>query len=172
MSDQIDPVFSVLATKPTNQPTNLEQYEAATKLAQEHLATFDTLDYDVFSGAEWDRLKESHANDVTVYWPDGHATHGIDKHIADLKALFVYAPDTRIKVHSVKIASGEWTSVIGLMQGTFTVPMTTPDGKTIPPTGKSFNLPMCTVGHWKDRTMDIEYLFWDNATYNSQLGIA
>ena len=59
MSDQIDPVFFVLATKPTNQPTNLEQYEAATKLAQEHLATFDTLDYDVFSGAEWTASKRA-----------------------------------------------------------------------------------------------------------------
>jgi len=64
MSNQIESVFSVLATEPTNQPANLEQYEAATKLAREHLATFDTLDYDVFSGAEWDRLKESHAKDV------------------------------------------------------------------------------------------------------------
>ena len=56
-------------------------------------------------------------------------------------------PDNRIKVHSVKMASGEWTRGVGLMQGTFTVPMITPDRKTIPPTGKSFNLPMCTAGH-------------------------
>ena len=55
-------------------------------------AAFDTLDFDVFSGQEWDRLKQSHSKDVTVYWPDGHATHGIDKHIADMKALFLYAP--------------------------------------------------------------------------------
>jgi hypothetical protein len=172
MSSQIDSVFSVPAAPPTDQPASLQQYQKASKLAQEHLAAFDTLDFDVFSGQEWDRLKETHAQNVTVYWPDGHATHGIDKHIADMKALFVYAPDTRIKVHSIKIGSGEWTSVVGLMQGTFTAPMTTPDGKIIPPTGKSFNLPMCTVGHWKDGVMDVEYLFWDNATYNRQLGIA
>ncbi len=171
MSNEIAPVFSVPAAKPIDQPTSLSQYEEASRLAQEHLATFDTLDFDVFSGQEWDRLKESHAQNITVYWPDGHATHGIDKHIADMKALFAYAPDTRIKVHSVKTGSGEWTSVVGLMQGTFTAPMTTPDGKTIPPTGKSFSLPMCTVGHWKDGVMDVEYLFWDNATYNSQIGV-
>jgi hypothetical protein len=172
MSNDIDSVFSIQAQPPTDQPASLKQYEEASRISQEHLATFDTLDFEVFSSQDWDRLKESHAKDVTVYWPDGHATHGIEKHIGDMKALFVYAPDTRIKVHSVKIASGEWTSVVGLMQGTFTAPMTTPDGRTMPPTGKSFNLPMCTVGHWKDGVMDAEYLFWDNATYNNQLGIA
>jgi len=28
------------------------------------------------------------------------------------------------------------------------------------------------VSHWKDGVMDFEYLFWDNATYNRQLGLA
>ena len=50
---------------------------------------------------------------------------GIDQHIEDLKAMFVYAPDTRIHEHPVKVASGEWTSVIGVMEGTFTQPMPT-----------------------------------------------
>ena len=48
----------------------------------------------------------------------------------------MYAPDTRIKVHPVKIEMGEWTSVIGVMEGTFTQPMPTVDGSTIAPTGK------------------------------------
>ena len=50
-------------------------------------------------------------------------TAPIDKHIEDLKAMFVYAPDTRIQEHPVKVAQGEWTSVIGIMKGTFTKPM-------------------------------------------------
>jgi hypothetical protein len=48
----------------------------------------------------------------------------------------------------------------------------TPDGKSIPPTGTSFKLVTCTVGHWtKAGVMDEECLFWDNATYMKQLGI-
>jgi SnoaL-like polyketide cyclase len=85
--------------------------------------------------------------------------------------MFVYAPDTRIKEHPVKIASGEWTSVIGVMEGTFTKPMPMGDDKSIPPTGKAFNLVMCTVGHWKDGVMDEEYLFWDNQTFMKQIGV-
>jgi SnoaL-like polyketide cyclase len=107
-----------------------------------------------------------------VHWPDGHTTKGLKKHTEDLKAMFVYAPDTKITEHSVKIGSGEWTSVIGVMKGTFTKPMPVAGGKTVAPTGKSFKLTMCTVGHWtKAGVMDQEYLFWDNATFMKQLGI-
>jgi len=150
----------------------LAQFETAKKMASEHVAKFDTLDFDVFTNQKWDRLKESHSADITVHWPDGHETHGIEKHIEDLKAMFVYAPDTRIKVHPVKIANGEWTSVIGEMEGTFTRPMPAGDGKSIPPTGKAFKLVMCTVGHWKNGVMDQEYLFWDNQTFMKQIGLA
>lgn len=149
----------------------LARYRTAEKIAKAHLATFDTLDFDVFSNQEWDRLKESHSADVLVHWPDGHTTKGIDRHIADLKAMFVYAPDTRIKEHPVRIGDGEWTAVTGIMEGTFTKPMPTPNGE-IAPTGKSFKLPMATVSHWKNGTMDEEYLFWDNQTYMTQLGLA
>jgi hypothetical protein len=69
------------------------------------------------------------------------------------------------------VAQGEWTSVIGVMEGTFTEPMPKGDGKTIPPTGKSFKLIMCTVGHWKNGVMDEEYLFWDNQSYKKQIGL-
>lgn len=59
------------------------------------------------------------------------------------------------------------------MEGTFTQPMPLPDGSAIPPTGKAFKLAMTTVGHWNsDGTMSEEYLFWDNATFMTQLGLA
>ncbi len=150
----------------------LAKYETEAKTIAENLKTFDTLDYEVFTGQQWARLHESHSNDVVVHWPDGHQTAGIEKHIEDLKAMFVYAPDTRIKVHTVKIGSGEWTAVIGIMEGTFTKPMPAADGKTIAPTGKAYKITMCTVGHWKDGVMNEEYLFWDNATYMKQIGLA
>lgn len=57
-----------------------------------NIATFDTLDFDVFTNQKWDRLRESYSKDVIVHWPDGHQTKGIDVHIADLKAMFVMRP--------------------------------------------------------------------------------
>ena len=144
----------------------------AGKLAAKHIATFDDLDFNVFSNQKWDELSKSHSQDVIVHWPDGHTTNGIKRHIEDLKAMFTYAPDTKIQAHPVKIAVGDWTAVIGVMEGTFTKPMAM-GSKTIPPTGKHFSLPMATLGHWtKAGVMDEEYLFWDNATYMKQSGAA
>jgi hypothetical protein len=149
-----------------------EAYETAEKIAKEHIATFDTLDFDVFSNQKWDRLRESHAQDINVYWPDGHMTTGIDRHIEDLKAMFVWAPDTRIKEHPVKVAQAEWTAVIGVMEGTFTQPMPIGDGKTIPPTGKAYKIKMATVSHWNSAgVMSEEYLFWDNQEFMKQIGL-
>jgi len=136
-----------------------------------NLQTFDTLDYTVFSNQQWVRLHESHAKDIKVNWPDGHFTMGIERHISDLKAMFVYAPDTKIKIHPIRFGSGNMTCVTGVMTGTFTQPMPIGDGKFIQPTGKSFSLPMCTVGIWKNGVMTEEYLFWDNQTYMNQLGL-
>ena len=149
----------------------LQKYTDDKATVDQNLTTFDTLDYVVFSNQEWTRLHESHSKDVIVNWPDGHKTNGIEKHIEDLKAMFVYAPDTKIKVHPVKFGTGEWTCVTGVMTGTFSQPMPMGDGKFIQPTGKTFSLPMCTVGHWKDGVMTEEWLFWDNQTYMKQIGL-
>jgi len=120
----------------------LKKFTDERAMTTQHLKTFDELDFVVFSNQDWTRLHESHSKDVKVNWPDGHSTNDIGKHIEDLKAMFVYAPDTNIKVHPVKIGSGEWTSVIGVMEGTFTKPMPIGDGKFIEPTGKKYSIIM------------------------------
>ncbi|MER5934178.1 ester cyclase [Streptomyces sp. NPDC002054] len=148
-------------------PTDLTRKE------RKHLEVFDELDFAVYSGQQWDRIGESHAQNIRVHWPDGHYTDGIDRHIADMKSQFVWAPDTRITEHPIRIAKDNLTSVTGVMQGTFTRPM--PDGKGgfIQPTGKKFSINMATVGIWnKHAVMEEEFLFWDNLTFYQQIGLA
>ena len=149
----------------------ISELTAGNEMIAKNLATFDTLDYTVFSNQQWTRLHESHANDIKVNWPDGHFTSGIERHISDLKAMFVYAPNTSIKQHPVRFGSGNMTCVTGVMTGTFSAPMPIGVGKFIQPTGKSFLLPMCTVGIWKNGVMIEEYLFWDNQSYMNQIGL-
>ena len=152
----------------------LKKYSDGNDSVEKHLTTFDTLDFVIFSRQEWIRFHESHSNDIVVNWPDGHHTNGLARHIQDMIAMFVYAPDTRIKVHPIRFGNntGEWTCVTGVMEGTFTKPMPIGNGKFIQPTGKAFKIPMCTVGHWKDGLMVEESLFWDNQTYMQQMGLA
>ncbi|QTZ93121.1 ester cyclase [Streptomyces auratus] len=148
-------------------PTHLTDTE------RKHLKVFDELDFVVYSGQQWDRIAESHTQNIRVHWPDGHYTDGIDRHIADMKSQFVWAPDTRITEHPIRIAKDNLTSVTGVMQGTFTRPM--PDGKggTIQPTGKKFSINMATVGIWnRNAVMEEEFLFWDNLTFYQQIGLA
>lgn len=174
--------------------TKIDQYAKDEAAVKKNLQTFDTLDFVVFSNQEWVRLHESHSMDVVVNWPDGHHTNGIQRHIEDLKAMFVYAPDTQIKLHATRFGvyrgattsamdttgkidvtskdSGDgFTCVTGIMTGTFSEPMPIGDGKFIQPTGKKFSIPMCTVGHWEKGVMTEEWLYWDNATYMKQIGI-
>ena len=154
--------------KPQTPPPPHERQPA---VVEKNLKVFDTLDFDVFSNQKWDRLQESHAKDIVVTWPDGHETKGIEKHIEDLKALFIFAPDLAIKVHPIRFGSGTWTAVTGVMTGTFTKPMPTPDGKTISPTGQRFAIGMATIGHWENGKMDHEWLFWDNQDFMKQIGL-
>ncbi|MFD9205887.1 ester cyclase [Streptomyces sioyaensis] len=144
-----------------------------TDTERKNLKVFDELDFVVYSGQQWDRISESHTQNIRVHWPDGHYTDGIDRHIADMKSQFVWAPDTRITEHPIRIAKDNLTSVTGVMQGTFTRPM--PDGKggLIQPTGKKFAINMATVGIWnKLGVMEEEFLFWDNLTFYQQIGLA
>jgi len=152
--------------------SRLAEVAAMEQREQAHLATFDDLDFNVFTGQKWEELGKSHAQNIVVHWPDGRTTTGIDVHIADLKTMFVYAPDTRIQEHPIKIASGAWTAVTGVFEGTFTQPMPIGDGKTIPPTGKPFKLTMATIGRWENGVMAEEWLFWDNQTFMQQIGLA
>lgn len=48
-----------------------KDFEALEKKIKEHIATFDDLDFNVFSNQKWDEFKRSHTQNVKVHWPDG-----------------------------------------------------------------------------------------------------
>ncbi|WP_075997435.1 ester cyclase [Salaquimonas pukyongi] len=151
--------------------SELAARQASDARIQTNLDNFDTLDFDVYTNQKWDRLHESHAEDIIVHYPDGRTVQGIEPHIEELKWMFTWAPDTRIEKHPVRIGQGEWTAVVGEVEGTFTEPMQTQDG-VIQPTGKALKLTMATIARWnEDGTMDEEYLFWDNKEFMRQIGL-
>ncbi|GAB4092109.1 ester cyclase [Flaviaesturariibacter terrae] len=147
--------------------------QANDQLTQERLRRFDSLDFQFYSNQQWDSLAISHDPHIKVYYPDGTTTTGLfPDHINKLTPLFTFAPDTKITSHPVKFGTGDWTAVIGEMEGTFSKPMDLGNGKIIQPTGKKFKLSMSTIGHWKDGKMIEEYLHWDNYTMMKQIGVA
>jgi hypothetical protein len=79
-----------------------------------NLANFDDLDFHVYTGQQWENLHKSHAQDIVVYYPDGHTTKGIPDHIKELNFMWTFAPDNRITEHPVRFgtADAEWTAVM------------------------------------------------------------
>jgi len=162
-----------LQTKVDSLQNELKKFTDEKALTEMRLARFDSLDYEFYSNQDWKNFSISHADDIKVYYPDGMITTGLNpQHIDMLTPMFAFAPDTKIKNHPVRFGSGDWTCVIGEMEGTFSKPMPIGNGKTIPPTNKKFKLSMSTIGHWKDGKMIEEYLFWDNQSFMKQIGLA
>lgn len=149
-----------------------EYTRAETDVERAHLATFDDLDFNVYTGAHFDQFPRSHAPDIVVHYPDGSTTTGLEDHLDMLRPQFAFAPDTRIEQHPIRIAQGDMTAVTGVMEGTFTQPMRLPNGQVIQPTGKSFRLDMATIGRWENGVMVEEWLYWDNQTFMQQIGLA
>lgn len=164
---------AALEAKVTSLQAELKKFTDEQATIEQRLLSFDTLDYEFYSKQQWDKFNHSHAENIKVYYPDGHVTEGLyPNHIDMLTPMFTFAPDTKIKEHPVRFGSGDWSAVIGVMEGTFSKPMPIGNGKTIPPTGKKFKLSMATIGHWKDGKMIEEYLFWDNQSFMKQIGLA
>ena len=164
---------SALQTKIDSLQNELKKFTDDKALAETRLLRFDSLDFDYYSNHDWKNFNISHDDNIKVYYPDGAITEGLyPKHIDKLTPMFAFAPDTKIKTHPVRFGTGDWTTVIGKIEGTFSKPMPIGNGKTIPPTNKKFALSMATIGHWKDGKMIEEYLFWDNQSFMKQIGLA
>lgn len=174
-------VAAAQAAEPPTESWPASKVDEATPTAKgmppalaKNLATFDDLDFRVYTKQEWDDLHLSHAKDIVVHYPDGHTTTGLPDHIKELNFMWTFAPDNRITEHPVRFgtSNGEWTAVAGFIEGTFTKPMVLTDGTVIKPTGKKYRLPMVTLGHWNEQGQMVEeFLYWDNAAFMKQIGV-
>lgn len=116
------------------------------------------------------RIGEIHADNVIVHNPDGTDTSLFPPHSKDLQFLF----DTfefKVAKHIVGFGFGEWTAGISISEGRWVKPITLPDGKVLQPSGKSVSLKIATIARWENGRIAEEYLFWDNADWNRQIGL-
>ena len=137
-----------------------------------NLARFDQLDFEAYTKKNWDLFRHIHCSDVVVTNPDGTQTHGIEEHVTAVQSIFSWAPEQAIDEHPTKVGQGDWTAVVGRWRGTFSQPLSLPDGSSIPPTGKSWDIHLATFAHWRDGCIDQEQLFSDTLTLQRQVGLA
>ena len=82
-------------------------------------------------------------------------------------------PDMRVHndPYDVQFGQGEWTVALGKLSGTFSQPLTLPDGTVIEPTGKSFTTFFTTIARWKNDAMTEEYVLYDPQDIMKQVSV-
>ena len=83
---------------------------------KQNLKGMDDLDFIGWNNADWQGVfAHHHTDDVLVDWKGQPPTHGIEQHIAAMKAYVESAGGTppQITSHPIAFGSGEWTCVIG-----------------------------------------------------------
>lgn len=138
----------------------------------DHLTLFDKLDFEAYNKQDWALFRQLHCDDVIVTSSDGTRTDGIEAHLAAVKPVFSFAPDTTILRHPVAAGKGDWTAVTGVFRSTFSLPLQLPDGTTIPPTNKTLEAPVATIAKWRGNCVAEEQLFMpDSKVQSMQWGL-
>ena len=131
---------------------------------------------DAWNSRDWDTFDQLHHPDCVVYWPgrEDQPTRGGQPHREEAIAFCDAFPDNRVKnqPYDILFGEGDYTCFVTRFTGTFTAPFRQPDGSAIQPTGKAFDVLYSTAGRWRDGRLVEEFLFYDNATFLRQVGLA
>ena len=154
----------------TNLQAQLDAHNTERKQTARHLEIFDELDLVAFNNRDMKRIGEIHADEVIVHNPDGTKTSPFSPHAEELDFLFDTF-DFVVTDHIVGFGHGEWTAGISISEGKWVKPITLPNGSVLQPTGKKVRLKIATIARWENGRIAEEYLFWDNADWNRQIGL-
>lgn len=130
---------TVMALEQQSSSSNqIEIVVARTPEEKANLERFDQLDFDAWNNRNWTLFSEIHTPDVLVVDFSGNTTRGIEQHLQWAMAFTSAQPESKVSVHPIKIAAGNWTAATGTLPGNHT---------------------MITLAHWQDGRIAEEYLF-------------
>ncbi|MDX6442624.1 MAG: hypothetical protein QOE43_2353 [Gaiellaceae bacterium] len=139
----------------------------------EQLLALMTKGDDLFNARDWQALEDVHDRDMIAHVTGtAEPLYGRDAHGAAMQQLVRMFPDVRVHTpYPIHLGDGDWITVVTNVTGTFTGEMTLPDGKTIPPTGKAFDLEFAQTSKWDGGKLIVISAFWDAALQAKQLGL-
>jgi predicted ester cyclase len=140
---------------------------------EENMRLMKTLD-DAWNSQDWDTFSKLHTEDVIVRRPgQTEPTRGLNAHRSEGIEMFKIFPDNHVENDPYKVlfGQGDWTCSIAMFSGTQKGSMMSPQGNTILPTNKKFQVDFCTVAYWKNGQIDQENLFYDQVGMMKQLGL-
>jgi len=130
---------------------------------------------DAFNARDFAGMDAVHHPDMIAYMTGlaepvyGREAHGVAK-----RQMLRAFPDMHVynDPYPIQFGSGDWTTVVTHVTGTFTGEMTLPDGTVIAPTGKAFDVEFGQTSKWDGDRLIIISAFWDSALQARQLGLA
>jgi steroid delta-isomerase-like uncharacterized protein len=124
---------------------------------------------DAMNDHDVEAVARCYAPDAVLTSPDG-TVHGREGAAAAIGRYLTAFPDLRVtsttKVESGATAVDEW-----VFTGTNTGPIETPDGQTIPPTGRAVNQCGIDIGTVEDGLITSHRIYWDQLEFLAQLGL-
>lgn len=129
---------------------------------------------DAFNRRDFAGLEAVHHPDITAHLPGSdQPVRGRVAHTALMRQMFETFPDIHVDndPYPIQFGNGDWITVITRARGTFSRPMTLPDGQVIAATGRSFDLNFSTSARWEDDLLAEEFVLWDSALQAQQLGL-
>ena len=139
---------------------------------EDNLQLMKSLD-DAWNAQDWETFNQRHAEETDVYWPGLRSpTHGRTNHRQESIEFFKTFENTlENDPYLVQFGQGDWTCTVARWRGRMVGPMKAPDGRIVPPTGRTFELEICTVARWKDGEIVEEKLFFDQLGLLRQIGV-
>ena len=138
-------------------------------MARDARTVFDALT-DAVNRHDRSAIATCYAPDVTVVTPDGTFT-GREAAAAMIHEFIDAFPDLHGTSWS-KVTSGDMAVDEFTLEGTNTGPIATPEGESIPPTGRTLSLRCIDVGVIRDGQIVSHRVYWDQLDLLTQLGLA
>ena len=130
----------------------------ARQTVERHIAAFNAKDQDA----------EPWSADAELVTPGGRF-EGREQVLGFLKVYWDAFPDARLEI-TRSIEDGELATVEGMMIGTQTGALQTPDGE-IPPTGRGVQIRWMSMYEVRGDEIASEHLYFDQVEFMTQLGV-
>jgi predicted ester cyclase len=130
---------------------------------------------DAFNRADFEAMSAVHDESLVCHMTgSAEALKGDNAHRQAMQGMMRSFPDVHVHndPYPIQFGQGDWTTVVTRTTGTFTGEMMGPDGKSIPPTGKVFDLLFTTIARWNGDKLAEEWVFWDSALMQQQIGLS
>jgi steroid delta-isomerase-like uncharacterized protein len=123
------------------------------------------------TGGDVDALAEIYADDARLVTPDQGELEGRAAVVAYMSQFVQAFPDGKFEPLN-KLEVGNTAIDEGWFVGTHTGPLETPDGETIPATGKAVRVRSCDLATVENGRITSHRFYFDQLEFLGQLGLA